>query len=352
MNSRISIVGLLLLVLFSNCIDEIKLNIDTDRRSVAIEGLIGDELATYAIKLNFSAVIGVGNDNVLDPITGANVLVFDDAGNTFEFVESAESPGTYEKEMKGEAGRAYFTEIKLPDGRVIKSTPTVLLKAPSIDSVNARVVDEGQIGGNGNNVITQSRVEIAVSTEFTTEEKPFLRWRADGEYEFLEDYPDAISPKTCYIKTNVDLNKLKVFDTRTLAGNQINNELFLTATLDERFAFNFCFHIFQYAMNEAEFKYWDAVSDIINIDGSLFDPPPGTVKGNLFFEDNPDEVVVGYFSVNGVSSKRFFANPKSIGVLFVASSCRRRFNRTLPSECFDCTTIRNSSLIKPDYWNP
>lgn len=351
MKSRILIISIGCAIFFSNCIDEVKLNIDTNQRSVAIEGLIADELATYAIKLNFSAVIGVGNDNVLDPIVGASVLVVDDAGNTFEFVESGESPGTYEKEMTGEIGRAYATEIKLPDGRTIKSTPSVLMKAPEIDTVRVRVEEEISIS-NGNNLIRTNTVELEVSTQFDTEQKPFLRWRANGEYEFLENYPDAISPRTCYIPNNIDLNNLKIFDTRTLEGNRIDEEPFLSTLLNDRFAYNYCFHIFQYAMDEAEFKYWDAVSDIITIDGSLFDPPPGTVRGNLFFEDNPDDVIVGYFSVSGVSSKRFFVNPRDLGSNFVAPRCRRTFNRNLPSECFDCSMIRGSSLVKPDYWNP
>jgi hypothetical protein len=55
------------------CIDEIRLKIDDDNKSLAIEGLISDIFDTYQIRVHYSAVIGVGNDNVLEPISGAQV---------------------------------------------------------------------------------------------------------------------------------------------------------------------------------------------------------------------------------------------------------------------------------------
>ena len=62
------------------------------------------------------------------------------------------------------------------------------------------------------------------------------------------------------------------------------------------------------SMTEEEYNYWKNISAIINRDGSLFDPPPGTVRGNLYNIDNEDDLILGYFSVSAVEYKRYFTN--------------------------------------------
>ncbi len=343
------VLGLSILILLSSCIDEIKLDIDNATQRIAIDGLIADSLDTYTIQVFQSAIIGVGNDNVFEPISGASVKVLDDQGNSFDFVET--EAGFYAAEMQGIVGRSYHTEIILADGTTIQSTPAQLNASPPIKEITSKIEDISftDVGGNA---VAQSNVTLSATTEFPANEELFLRWRALGVYEFHEAYPMAISTKVCYVQNNVDLNNLKIFDTRTIDGNTIEEEPFVTTKLDYRFAFQYAFLVRQYAMTEAEYKYWETVNDVISIDGSLFDPPPGTVRGNLRNINDPNEEIVGYFSVSGISTKRFFANPQSLNQVFIEPRCfESPFRPTFP-ECMDCTTILNSNLDKPDYWIP
>jgi hypothetical protein len=181
-------------------------------------------------------------------------------------------------------------------------------------------------------------------------ERPYLRWRATGEYEFGEDYPGIIDRKICYIKNNIDFNNIKIFDTHTLSGGLLNNEPFLITKYDYRFFYMYCFHLLQYAISEEEYKYWEAVRAIVNIDGSLFDPPPGTVRGNLYNPDNSEDQVLGYFSVIGVSYRRFFVNATDLSVA-VQPRCGN-WPPQQPSECRNCLEIPFSGTTRPEYWKP
>jgi hypothetical protein len=341
---------LMICLLIAGCIDEIRLKIDVDKKSLAIEGLISDVLDTYQIKVHYSAVLGVGNDNVLEPISGAEVMVLDDLGNVFEFFE--EEPGIYQNTMQGVIGQSYHTEITLPDKTIIRSRPAMLIKAPEIDSFSTIVAEESRLNSAGN-IVTNTSLTLKIDTDLSDlPVKPFLRWRVEGEYEFKENYPGALNTKTCYINDRVDLNNLKIFDTRTFSGDLIFNEPLLDTPLDYRFAIQYCFHIRQYAMTEDEYLYWKAVNAVINIDGSLFDPPPGTVKGNFLNEDDVTQFIVGYFSVGGVSYKRFFANPQSLQQIYIEPKCVNGRSRPVTPDCRDCTSAHSSSLLRPSYWQP
>ena len=234
----------------------------------------------------------------------------------------------------------------------LKTFATNKMLASRIDTINSEVIEQSFLNSAGN-ITTYSSLILKLDTHFDDfSTKPFLRWRASGEYEFKENYPGALNTRTCYVNDRVDLNNLKIFDTRTLSGDRIFRQEFINTPLDYRFAIQYCFHISQYAMTEREFLYWNSVRSVINIDGSLFDPPPGTVRGNLVKVDDPEEIIVGYFSVSGVSSKRFWANPQSLNQIYIEPKCVNRRNVPVTPDCRDCTDMPSSSLERPPYWIP
>lgn len=51
-----------------SCIDEIGLNVDTEQRTLVIDGFVTDSLGDFTLKISQSSVIGIGNDNILDPV--------------------------------------------------------------------------------------------------------------------------------------------------------------------------------------------------------------------------------------------------------------------------------------------
>ncbi|TAK42503.1 MAG: DUF4249 domain-containing protein [Saprospiraceae bacterium] len=337
-------------LLLASCIDEIKLNIGNDQQRLVVDGLIADSLQEYTIKVNHSAIIGsVSTDNVMTPVTGATVRVLDDAGGSFDFTETA--AGIYSREMQGEVGKAYHVEVKTADGKTILSRPAVLQKSPPLLPATGRVIEEVTLSPSGR-PIKSDKLSLEMNTEVPgLAQRPYLRWRAMGEYQFWENYPNPLNNKICYVKNNVDINNIKIFDTHDLAGGLLTNEPFLTTSYNYRFAFMYCFHLFQYAISEEEYDYWENVRDIVNIDGSLFDPPPGTVKGNLYNPAAPNDQILGYFSVAGVSYRRQFFDVISLGV-YVDPGCHYWGIRPQSSECRACADIPMSSLTRPWYWEP
>ncbi|MBI1227753.1 MAG: DUF4249 family protein [Bacteroidetes bacterium] len=333
--------------LSSGCIDEIKLDIDTNQQKVVVNGLVSDSLQVQTVQLGYSAVIGVGNDNILTPIEGASVLVKDDAGSSFQFLEAEK--GIYEKEFQGESGKVYHLEIQLPDGKQIRSVPALLRKAPEISDAKFEIVEESYLTPNGNEE-KNKLLQVSLNTNLSNlSERPYLLWRTTGEYEFWEGGGLTINPKVCYVKNNVALNVIKVLDTHKMASGHLIDEPFLRTDYNYRFSDRYCFHLQQYAISASEYKYWQAVDAVIHIDGSMFDPPPGTVKGNLFNPDDSLELVVGYFTVAGVSYKRAFTDASSIGT-FVSRKCESLNGGGRGTECAYCLSIVNSTTQKPSYW--
>jgi len=158
----------------------------------------------------------------------------------------------------------------------------------------------------------------------------------------------ALNPRRCYVKVNLDLNDVRIFDASELSGDLLYDQVIAETEYDFRFGEQFCLHILQFSISEEEYEYWSNVRDLIDIDGSLFDPPPGTLVGNIFNVDDPNDVPVGYFSVASVQLHRQFVNHLDVGVS-VRDKCGG-FRRFVPFGCDDCLLLNNSTLVKPDYW--
>lgn len=343
------ILAIICLFTVASCIDEITLDIDTDQRRIAVDGFISDSLVVHSIGLSYSSVFGVGNDNIQEPIKGAQVVLKDDQDNSFTFEENEE--GIYQRLMAGEVGRSYHLEIVLADGKVIRSTPSLMPEPNEITGVNYEIEETTTVNSAGN-VSVDLELLLKIDAALNPRQDAFLRWRTSGEYEFHEAYPGALSTKWCYISEDIDFNNLVLVDKRELSGNELKEQVIAVTEFNERFAWQYCFHVSQFSMNQEEYDYWKSIEQIINTGGSLFDPPPGTVIGNFYNPDDENEQILGFFSVSSVSFKRFFCNPDVLNRYIDPTCSFRNFRGGIPRECMDCRTLINSSVEKPSYWIP
>lgn len=337
----------LLSIMTYSCIDEVDLNVDTEQRTLVVDGFVTDSLGNFELSLKRSSVIGIGNDNILDPEPGATVKLMDSNGGTYPYAEM--EAGIYHLEnFKALRGIDYYIDIVLADGKHYQSRPESLRSASTIDSVKYDVVEETYRNNIGD-LITERLIKVRIDTDFSqNDEAPFLRWRIGGQYQFQEIEPGELNPKRCYISVNLDLNAIRIADASNIAQDKLINQEISSTTFDDRFGDQFCYHISQFSISEDEYIYWRNIKDIIDIDGSLFDPPPGTVVGNLFNVDDPTDVAVGYFSVASVYFTREFVNSNELGV-FVRATCVG-FRGWQNFGCDDCLKINNSTLERPPYW--
>jgi len=339
---------ILSLIIISGCVDEIDLNVDTQQRTLVVDGYVSDILGNFTLELSQSSVIGVGRDNILDPVSGAIVFLKDDQGESYQYEET--DAGTYElQSFEAQRNVSYFIDIVLSDGQHFQSHPSKLRSRSSIDGVNFEV-GEKTFRNNLGEYVTQTVIGVQLETNIpSSQEPPYLRWRVGGEYALTENYPNALSPRTCYIGTNLDLNDIRILDATDLNEGKIFGQTIAETEYDYRFAENYCFHILQFSISEEEFTYWSNIKEIIDISGGLFDPPPGTIVGNIFNVDDQSIAAVGYFSVASVTFSRQFVNGASIEKL-VQPYCSPRFGREPEFGCMNCTEFRDSKLGKPPYW--
>jgi len=113
----------------------------------------------------------------------------------------------------------------------------------------------------------------------------------------------------------------------------------------------FAFIIRQYSLSSQAYDFWQTAQMQREETGSIFDPVPSNISGNIFNVNDPDELVLGYYSASAVQEMRFDICKEEqlsgfdldFDIPFL--ECRVA---NPPDFCTDCTLIENSFVEFPE----
>jgi hypothetical protein len=362
----------LIFLFFNSCITQFVPQTNEDKQLLVVEGLITDQPVVNTIKLSRS--LPLGTRNMANPVNGSIVSISDDLGNTYFLSETYS--GTYVTDpaiFKGEIGRKYSLHIKtntLNNTHDYESFPVEMKPVPRIDSVYYEKKAIMETDG----ITTQEGCQIYLDTHDPANVCKFFRWEYSETWEF--HLPYQVSNQVCWISDNSSVINIK--NTSVLEQDKIEQfPLLFISNQTDRLELKYSLLVNQYSLNEDEYLYWERLQNMSEQVGGLYDMIPSSVPSNVYCVDNPNEKVMGYFSVSTNSSKRIFIKDRFAGIVdpYTNAVCiadtvfgggnipnlnvgawvimtsfmppYRVITRT--KGCADCTV--RGTTIKPDYWN-
>ena len=370
MKQLLFIVFVFFQLIINGCVTKFFPEIVDDQKLLVVEGLITDQPEVYSVKLSWS--IPVGSEQKVRPISGWNVEVHDDLGNIYQYTESPDT-GTYisDKEtFQGVVGRIYTLYINTlgvsSSHHSFESIPVEMRAVPPIDSLfyEKVTIREG----------TESRgpvegCQIYVNTYDPEGKCRFYRWDYSETWKF--EIPYNVENQVCWITYNSA--KINIKNTSVLSEDQINRyPLYFISNETDRLSVRYSILVNQYSLSQEEYTYWEQLNNITQDVGSLYDIMPSSIQGNLFCVEDPDQQVLGYFSVSAKTSSRIYIDEQFRGPVNHYNDCygntyatgefipglnvyrwifyvgQGYVETTFHKECADCTA--RGTLTKPDFW--
>jgi hypothetical protein len=363
---------ILFLLLISSCITKFVPRTSEDKEILVVEGLITDQPVTYKLKLSRS--LPLGERNASKPVTGCLVSISDDLGNVFNLKESVE--GTYltdSVQFRGITGRFYTLHIYTGSNSnfnnlTYESYPMEMKPVPPIDSIYYEKL-AFKYGPDGITP-TQEGCQVYLDTHDPTHKCKFFRWEYSETWEF--HIPYTIPNYICWISNTSDVINIK--NTSSLEESKVQRyPINFISNITDRLRVKYSILVNQYSMNEDEYLYWEKLENISQQVGGLYDIIPSVVSSNVSCLSDPNEKVLGYFSVSANSSKRAFIQGGFAGILTqytneaciadtafgsepVPSSAWVIINSFMPpynvytytKGCADCTV--RGTKTKPSFW--
>jgi hypothetical protein len=272
------------IIFLLSCEVPISVDYEVIEPQIVVDGLITNEPGPYEVKLTYSSAYTEGTEGNNPPVSGALVILRDDTGHEEVLFEGR--PGIYQTDpvFTGEIGRVYTLLINTAEGKLIESMPEEMLPVPEIDSIYYVFNPKSEIQKQGH--------EVYVVVDDPADEKNYYRWKWDGFYRF--DMVSDMETRVCF-KHEFDINRISTITDRDFNGNKI----YMPVSFVEHFSNDYyLIHIHQYSLTENAYKFWNALYEQGANVGSIFDPQPARIKGNLFYADDTEAAVHGFFGAS------------------------------------------------------
>ncbi|HSI69555.1 MAG TPA: DUF4249 domain-containing protein [Gillisia sp.] len=299
-------------LLASGCVEPIEFEGEIYESMVVVEGTITNEEKNQAILLSTTYKL---EEEGPSPLRNAEVRVIDDTGGIFIFEE--ETPGEYVSvnSFRAEEGRSYQLEFTTPGGRNYTSDPVQFSGTTIIEDVFAVP---------GTNVEGDPGIEIRVDGRGTASNTGYYRYEYEETYKIVSFFfkskdiildengnidlvPKSKEEYTCF-KTDPSQN-IVISNTNTLNEDNVQGELLRFIRSDNPiFAHRYSILVRQYGISREAYSFYQTLNNLSDSENLFSQVQPGYLQGNISSLNNPDENVLGFFSVSSVAEKRVFFN--------------------------------------------
>ncbi|PTX12294.1 uncharacterized protein DUF4249 [Pontibacter mucosus] len=340
----------IILLLAGSCIDPLDLDIDDQAEMLVVDGMITNEPGPYSVRLSRSKPYDTYADSWSAVETGATVILSDDQGNQETLAETA--PGLYQTSeggMQGQLGSTYTLSIRTKSGQTYTSLPETLRPVPPIDSLYFEVRPQ-QILNEADVEETIYMADVLVDAPDPAQEKNYYLWQWQSTFQVNTqpwDYAEKIRgvrvpmPKACceVCWITSPTGSVNVQDDRLIDGGTLSRHVVTSIPVTEQ-AFGTKYHleVKQLSVSEAAYDYWRILKAQIENGGSIQDPPPATITGNIT-NTATGEPALGFFGASAVTRRSLDVRREDLGV--------RVGQYIFPD---DCRVIANSTTERPAFW--
>lgn len=300
----------LALLLLAGCIDPVDFKDLEQKEHLVVEASFTNVPELNYVRLSYSQpYANPYNVFVLD----ANVFVTSSEGEHYQFVNDGAS-GTYYPavpEAYGIVGHTYTLHITV-DGKAYQSSPVTLKEPVPIEAVHFEV-DEQVFSFKGyleREVLPGYRVLVDYTDP--ANEKNFLRWTFSSVYEVstqpweFVDFNGNPAPKDryarCFLREKLD--RFKVVNDRLVNGRKVINQEVLFLPFERYLGVKHKLTVYQHSLTEEAYNFFRIMEQQKETSGTVFDPPPAEVNGNMFNVNDGSEQVIGFFDASTVAVQK------------------------------------------------
>ncbi|MEM7109574.1 MAG: DUF4249 domain-containing protein, partial [Bacteroidota bacterium] len=302
--------------LFQSCLEPFSPDVpDNNENFLVVDATITNQPGPYTVYIRQSTALnGTSPD-----ISGVIVSIEEEQEGITDLLVEV-NPGEYQTTfIQGEIGKRYRLNLTF-NGRQYQSTWEEIMIPQTIDSIYF----EAKTIGTSDRDNDASGLEFFLDTQGSGGEPAYYRFELSETWKFQAPRPSfldylgndmterAKNPvHTCW-STN-DVRRINLANTANLTQNILARHplRFITGE-EDRFTIRYSLLVQQYVISEKEHTFWRQLQESNQELGSIFDRQPSRTLGNIVNTNDPDDLILGYFSASGLSEKRLFVDAAEI----------------------------------------
>lgn len=228
--------------------------------------------------------------------SGAEVTITDSDGRVYTLIEDKRDEGTYSgapDEIKAQVGKSYQLKVTY-EGTTYLSPMEEMLAVPEISGASFAYSDDND------------GVWVNASMSGDNDGTRYFAWAYDETWKFQTPYITArlLDNHICYMtKTS---KGILTATTESMTDNRLDNSRVYFISFDnDRLAMRYSTMLKLQSVSRNTYLYLEHAKELNVNNGSLFDPIPSSVNGNILSEDGT-VAALGNFQVSAQSQKRLY----------------------------------------------
>jgi hypothetical protein len=292
-----------------SCVRTVNVPIRNVAPILVVEGMVTNEAPPYNIRLSYSGQFkNIYEDSAIHYIQDAQVSIKDDAGDSVSCAWVGN--GNYEtadSTFRGTVGRSYILTIRLSNGKTYISKPAKMEAVVPIDSIS--VFYDNTIGD-----IRPTQLIISANTQDPPGIHNYYRWTAYGyiprksvgdDCEPPGAPPGACLPYLCQCHALCEQllrnDQVNILSDKYIDGQNIQQPVFYSPVYWHGKHF---IEIKQQSLSQSDYQYWQRYLEQTNRTGSILDPLPSSITGNIYNQSDSADLALGLFSASGIITKK------------------------------------------------
>ncbi len=368
-----------LFILLTGCKERFEPNLPALKQNyLVVEGIIN---ANGLTKIKLSRSVPLDQKNKFIPELNATMRIEGEANAVVFFVPHT-GGGLYSSATLLNPVDKYRLRINTADGKEYLSKFVPVKLTPDIDSISWKEENGG--------------VQLYANTHDPKNSTLYYRWDFDETWEIRSAYSAnykfdnntiratlPTDPQIYYCWKYASSNSIILGSSAKLESDKIFLQpLHFLARNEERLGIRYSILVRQYALDKEGYGFFEQMKKNTESLGTIFDPQPSALRGNITCITNPEDIVIGYVNAAAIKEQRIFINSfqlsgrgfsinggticNSFAVLNDPDSIKRyippgwpydaiqrganiTFYLTAPSLCVDCRE-RGGINVKPSYW--
>jgi hypothetical protein len=236
--------------------------------------------------------------------TRAQVYIEEEGGPRYSLQESAVK-GTYiSAVLTLNTAKNYRLRVLTSTGKDYASDYVPVKITPAIDAVTWRATDAG--------------LTVYVNSHDDTKQTQYYRYEYEETWEIMPPYSPSVEYKNGIIQNivtpfptmcwgNNKSTSIALTNTTRLTQDVVSDFIIrsLSAT-NNLLSYRYSILVKQYAQTSDEYMYWELLKKNTESIGSLFDPLPAQLTGNITCLNDESELALGFVGAHSVEQKRLF----------------------------------------------
>jgi hypothetical protein len=292
----------LLLVLLA-CVKPYYPTIDKYERVIVIDGTLTDDGTPPLVNISYSSNVKGAK---IEKVAGAVVSIVTSDGQNYNLSEISKGTYSYTKAMfPVTIGSSYQLEVE-NEGQVFKSTMEKLIPSSPITDLSFQVKSDN------------SGIDLLISTKDVDSASKYYLWKLTETWKFrspIYSSTRSVNKQICYASSR---DELKLGTTELFSQNYFNRFpfLYIPASSPKLFL-RYNILVEQLSISRSSYMYLNYINKTNESGGSLFDPIPANMNGNITSESAP---VIGNFQVSSLKLKRIYIDNSDLPKNLIISS--------------------------------